>query len=304
MFRRRRAPTRPATPTREESLAPVEASGLPGPEAPEPRRSPGAWLLGTLAGRCLIVAAAIKLLLTGIQAFTPLVTPLRVVNGAATFILLALAVYALWRGLVIVKRRLLWRVRRKLILSYVFIGFVPTLLIVAFFLFGGLLMFMNISAYLFRDGYDGLVRETRTLARTIELELRQRQPGARAIIERHVAENLVRYPDLSIELLPAAPAAGPAQTAPALTAGPWWHADPPAAVPGWVPPDGFAGTLAYVPPDAPGEPQLLIRAVAPAGESGAYAVIVDLPVNGQVVEYLRDAIGIRAVRFGGGIIKP
>ena len=39
------------------------------------------------------------------------------------------------------KRRLLWRVRRKLILSYIFIGVVPALLIVVFFLLGGLLFF-------------------------------------------------------------------------------------------------------------------------------------------------------------------
>ena len=37
------------------------------------------------------------------------------------------------------QRRLLWRVRRKLILSYIFIGVVPALLIVGFFLLGGVL---------------------------------------------------------------------------------------------------------------------------------------------------------------------
>ena len=57
----------------------------------------------------------------------------------------------------LVKLRLLWRVRRKLILSYIFIGVVPSLLIVIFFLLGGVLIFMNVSAYLFKDGYDSLV---------------------------------------------------------------------------------------------------------------------------------------------------
>ena len=45
----------------------------------------------------------------------------------------------------------------KLIVSYVFIGFVPALLIVAFFLFGGALMFFNVSAYLFKTGVDDIV---------------------------------------------------------------------------------------------------------------------------------------------------
>ena len=52
------------------------------------------------------------------------------------------------RGVAFAKRRLLWRVRRKLIISYIFIGFVPAILIVAFFLLGGLLLFSNFSSYL------------------------------------------------------------------------------------------------------------------------------------------------------------
>ena len=41
------------------------------------------------------------------------------------------------RGVALAQRRLLWRVRRKLIISYIFIGFIPAILIVAFFLLGG-----------------------------------------------------------------------------------------------------------------------------------------------------------------------
>ena len=67
-----------------------------------------------------------------------------------------------WRLFVLMKRQLLWRVRRKLILSYIFIGVVPALLIVVFFLFGGVLLFMNVSAYLFKDGYDDVVENART----------------------------------------------------------------------------------------------------------------------------------------------
>ena len=55
------------------------------------------------------------------------------------------------------KRRLLWRVRRKLILSYIFIGVVPALLIIGFFLLGADVVSMNVSAYLFKDGYDAIV---------------------------------------------------------------------------------------------------------------------------------------------------
>jgi serine phosphatase RsbU (regulator of sigma subunit) len=58
----------------------------------------------------------------------------------------------------------------------------------------------------------------------------------------------------------------------------------------------FAGTLAVSPPDAPDEPELLIRAAMPVGRTptARYAVVVDLPVDQEVVEKLRDKTGIRA----------
>ena len=51
--------------------------------------------------------------------------------------------FAVWA-----KRRLLWRVRRKLILSYVFVGVVPALLVITFFLLAGLILAFNVSSYL------------------------------------------------------------------------------------------------------------------------------------------------------------
>ena len=50
-----------------------------------------------------------------------------------------------------VNRRLLWRVRRKLTISYIFIGVVPAILIVAFFLLCGLLLFFNVGGYIVRS---------------------------------------------------------------------------------------------------------------------------------------------------------
>ena len=66
----------------------------------------------------------------------------------ASVALVAGGAYFLARGLALAQRRLLWRVRRKLIISYIFIGFIPAILIVAFFLLGGLLLFSNFSSYL------------------------------------------------------------------------------------------------------------------------------------------------------------
>ena len=54
----------------------------------------------------------------------------QVLSSAATIGLVVSVGYFAWRLFVLVKLRLLWRVRRKLILSYIFIGVVPSLLIV------------------------------------------------------------------------------------------------------------------------------------------------------------------------------
>src|SRR5262245_22075665 len=90
-------------------------------------------LFRTLPGRVIVVGLAIKiaigttaLVLGRIPAF------LKVVDTVAGVSIAAGAAYFLFRLLVVAKRRLLWRVRRKLIISYIFIGFVPALLLVGF----------------------------------------------------------------------------------------------------------------------------------------------------------------------------
>jgi sigma-B regulation protein RsbU (phosphoserine phosphatase) len=72
-----------------------------------------------------------------------------------------------------VNRRLLWRVRRKLTISYIFIGVVPAILIAAFFLLCGLLLFFNVGGYVVRSRAASLVVEARSLARLVAAD-----PGA------------------------------------------------------------------------------------------------------------------------------
>ena len=66
-----------------------------------------------------------------------------------------------------VNRRLLWRVRRKLTISYVFIGVVPAFLIIGFFLLAGLLLFFNMAGYMVRGQAASLVNEASALARFV-----------------------------------------------------------------------------------------------------------------------------------------
>jgi hypothetical protein len=102
----------------------------------------------SLPGRLLLVGGLVKLVTL---TLTPLLgTPVGLwglVDTGAGLAILAGALALAWRVMEVLRRRLLWRVRRKLTLSYIFIGVVPAALIVAFFLLAGLLLFFNLSAY-------------------------------------------------------------------------------------------------------------------------------------------------------------
>ncbi len=266
---------------------------------PEPQSGPRALLFRTFPGRLFLASTTIRLLLALVGSLVTLPALADLFAAVATLgILLSLAIFTV-RLLRLANRRLLWRVRRKLIISYVFMGVIPAGLILVFFLFGGVVMFMNITTYLFKDGYDDFVDEVRVMAETSAVEIARgvRVQDAGGILARRRANVQARYPELSLALVPVQPVDGSTSAVASVMAGPWRHVQPPATLPAWVVARGeFVGTLAVSPPDATDEPELLIRAAVPVGRpAGArYAVIVDLPVDQEVVERLRDKTGIRA----------
>ena len=135
-------------------------------------------VLGTVPGRVFLAAAAGKLVLTAVG--TEDGGTLNFVNGATTVALALPLGYLLFRLLLGLQRRLLWRVRRKLIVSYVFIGFVPVLLIVAFFLLAGGFMLLTVSSYLVTNGLNDVVDEAAVLAQGAAEEIwRARATGCR-----------------------------------------------------------------------------------------------------------------------------
>ena len=63
------------------------------------------------------------------------------------------------------------------------IGVVPSLLIVIFFMLGGVLIFMNVSAYLFKDGYDSMVDYVKLVAESAASEMsRAPDVGEQAVV--------------------------------------------------------------------------------------------------------------------------
>jgi phosphoserine phosphatase RsbU/P len=247
------------------------------------------WLLGTFAGRALVIGAALKALAA--------VTASAVLDAIAGVALAAGVAVLAWRLSVMLRRRLLWRVRRKLTLSYIFIGFVPALLIVCFFLLCGLLLFFNVSAFMLRSRVTALVEQARFLAHAAALDLQDAAAVStlRADLDRRHASAMTAYPLVSYAVVSGEKACGLVSAqgrglpVDGVVAGPWTHLPAPTTVPDWVPCSGYAGLVTF----GGDGPSFAARGVAWIdGASGTRAVVVDIPLSPEVVHQLQDDTGI------------
>jgi serine phosphatase RsbU (regulator of sigma subunit) len=267
-----------------------------------------------MPGRAIVIGLAVKLAISLAGAALGYLPPfLAVVDTVAGLAVAAGALYFIFRLLVLAKRRLLWRVRRKLILSYIFIGFVPAILIVGFFLLCGFLLFYNFSSYLVQSRLRALSDQARFMAQSTAVEI-QRDGGrdVAGVLARRQANADQEFHGMSIAIVPVSrpcaagegtagetPARGAAaQVGTVTTAGPWSHVEAPRSVPVWVGCSGFAGVLAYSHRNLTRDPadvdtHMLVRAVAfPDFTRPSYAVIVDLLLDDAVRQQLQRETGV------------
>src|SRR5262245_42735401 len=243
-------------------------------------------LFATWPGRLFLISASIKLVVALWRTIGAVPAAIGVVSSAATIGLVIGVGVLVWRLFVQIRRRLLWRVRRKLILSYVFIGVIPSLLILVFFLFAGSLIFLNVSAYLFKDGYDGILESARLSAQAAATEIGRNPSTAGETVQRVYRIRSRTFPAMSVAYL--APGVRP------VTAGPWKPLAVPDAIPAWIKEDLFAGSLGLPVKDSAEEEELVVRAlvkVGPAGSGGA--VVVDILLDAQVIHKLYEGTGVR-----------
>ena len=262
------------------------------------------WLLGSIPGRALLIGVTIKAIATVLGWIAPSTwTVLDAVDAVGSLALIFAVGYAMARGIIWAKRRLLWRVRRKLILSYIFVGLVPGLLIIAFFLIAGVILFFNVSTYLLQSRVRTLADQGRFLAESVALQASHGDPAEtlrRTLMQRQSAA-AGRYPFTSFAIVPVDGLKCPAGTEPAppnvraMTIGPWEHLEAPLSLPRWIPCDGFAGLLAYRGGEDDNlEARLVMRAVAiPATATPRWAVVVDLPFTVAIEDRLHNETGVR-----------
>jgi len=255
--------------------------------AAAPQPTARALLFESWPGRLFLAAAALKFLFAVWRALGDLPAAARVVSGVATIALGVAVIVFGWRLFVQVRRRLLWRVRRKLILSYIFIGVIPALLILVFFLFAGSLVFMNVSAYLFRDAYDKVMEDARVSAQAAATAI-VRTPGS-------IDETIQRVHAIRMSTYPAISVAYVAPDGRTWAAGPWRPLPLPRSVPPWLAArDLFQGSIGVPVAGAPGEEDLIVRTLVKVGPGGTGgAVVVDIPLDEQVLYQLYAGTGVR-----------
>ena len=252
-----------------------------------------AWLLGTFPGRALLVGASIKIVAFLLSLVVGRSRGLDAFDAIGDVALVTATVAVGYRIYLDLKRRLLWRVRRKLIVSYIFIGFVPVLLIIAFFLVSGALLFFNVSAYVLRSRIATVVDQTRFLAQTAAIEIQRAQTPHEVteILTRRQARAVDRFPMVSYALIPTSRTCSTStRTRPSFAmalAGPWAHMPAPYGIPEWVKCTDVASLIT----SDTDPPSLVVRAVAwPEGSNEA--VMVDVPVGEGLTRELRDEMGI------------
>jgi sigma-B regulation protein RsbU (phosphoserine phosphatase) len=250
----------------------------------------------TLPGRLLILSAGSLFVLWLVQQVTTLPAPIEAFRKVVS---LATRLSVLWlAALVIVRqrRRFLWRVRRKLILSYVFLGFVPVALIGLFVLAGGFILHANVAGYLFRSGLDEIIEDVRLAADASATEIGGALATSQVVLARQHLLLASEYPGLSLAVVPITEPDEPAVGVAA--AGAWRHMPALHSAPTWVAGRPFAGLLTMAPegvsPAESDELRLLIRATVALAD-GKHAVVVDLPVDTDITARLDEQTSVRVI---------
>ncbi len=235
-------------------------------------------------GRLLLAGAALKLLLfpftTGgetVLAWLDVCASLAVAIGLGHLLL---------RSVARLRRRLLWRVRRKLILSYVFIGFVPVLLVVAFFTVAGAISMLSASSEIVRRELDRVVADARVAATAIGARLSSGMEAS-AGIEPLLATMRSEYPGVSALVFD--------ESAGSIAAdiGSWSNGLRPDRAPQWIRGQEFAGLVTL----GPGWP-LRIRSVVRVERPSVRTVVVDVPLDAAVRDRVEAATGVELAPLG------
>jgi serine phosphatase RsbU (regulator of sigma subunit) len=156
-------------------------------------------LAETWRGRILVGALAIWLL-DALLGLVGLGAP-AVLRVLANLVLGIAAAWGLWRASRWAFSRFLWRIRTKLLLSYLFVALVPVVLLSLFLSIGAILFMGLVASYLVTEDIDREAEILQTNARSALAGLPASAAAAAAVLPDRLAPVEARHPGLSWTLL-------------------------------------------------------------------------------------------------------
>jgi sigma-B regulation protein RsbU (phosphoserine phosphatase) len=252
----------------------------------------------TLPGRLFLLSSLLVAVIWIAQRLTTLPDFFEIFRKVVTLAWLGSSLWVVVMAIVRNRHKLLWRVRRKLILSYVLLGVIPVALVLLFAICGGFVLYLNVSTYLFNEGVRDLVEQVNQTATATAVDIGQSPADTAAILVRGQRNLAALSPAISFADVPSAAGGSP------MSAGAWRHLPPPRSVPAWLSGRSFKGVL-VLRSDGQAEPSLLIRAAVPV-PGRQELVVVDLPVDAGVITRLHADTGtlIEHVSFELTVTPP
>jgi serine phosphatase RsbU (regulator of sigma subunit) len=195
-------------------------------------------------------------------------------SGLAWLLLVAYGTYAAFRFAGWVAGRLFWRIRTKLIVSYLFIALVPVLLLTAFFLLAGLLGITLVTSSIASMQLQDEAEQLRALARATLGGL----PADEVARERYLPRQLARIAELHPGMRHALLDGGRVVSAAGIVS---------ASRPPWLEGPGFAGRTRLE------DGEDVLRGLWSEGDA---MLVLDVPLQAAVLRRVEDRTGIRILR--------
>ncbi len=124
-----------------------------------------------------------------------------------TFLLIIPAAYYSWKFFVLVRKKLLWKIRRRLVLAHIFIGAIPSALLLLILSVSALLFYYQLSYYLISNQIGIHVGQVHAFNLSLRSHLERSFPGPstdparlRAAFDRDVEYLLGEYPSAAVVL--------------------------------------------------------------------------------------------------------
>jgi sigma-B regulation protein RsbU (phosphoserine phosphatase) len=253
-------------------MATPPTRSLPPAPQPAPLQRLGRWFLHTWTGRVVGVSLVVWILdAAGVRLPGFLTGPAWLVGVTFCWV----AAYRLFRWLL---RRWLWRIRTKLILSYMFVAVVPLVLLALFFGLAGVMFSGVVSSYMVTSEIGRRADEIGRATGALFPRLLATGAANADAVEEGLAPLKERFPALTYTFVRD----GRRLAASGTMA---------ERLPDWLQQDSFAGLV------RDGDPTR-VRAVARRGPS---FLAVDVPLDEHFVKDLDPRAGIRILAAGGGV---